>query len=202
MTRFTKRDLLFSIATGLITGFIGWKILEFLKVPEFQSISCSVLIVLVPIAWILGVLLGYFLGRWFAFFMQFGKFAAIGFTNAAVDFGVLNMLIVLTGASTGLAYAPVKALAFLAAVIPSYFWNKFWAFNSRTGLAGFEFAKFLSVAVIDIFVNTAAASLVVLFIDQLFGTTAEQWANIGAAVGSGVALIFSFLGFKFAVFRR
>ena len=92
LNKFTKKDLYFSIITGLLTGFLAWKIFIFLELPEFVGISYAWLTVLIPILWILGVNLGYFLGQWLGFFDQFGKFSAIGFTNAAVDFGVLNIL--------------------------------------------------------------------------------------------------------------
>jgi len=36
---FTKRDLIFSVATGLITGFSVWRILVFLNVPKFGGVS-------------------------------------------------------------------------------------------------------------------------------------------------------------------
>ena len=53
-----------------------------------------------------------------------------------------------------------------------------------------------------IFVNTGISSLVVNFVDPVLNMNAEQWANVAAVVGSGIALIFSFLGFKLAVFKR
>ena len=60
---FTKKDLLFSIATGLITGIIAWQIFVFLGVFEKLGfeIRPAVMILVVPILWILGVNLGYFL---------------------------------------------------------------------------------------------------------------------------------------------
>src|SRR3989338_9969176 len=155
---FTRKDFYFSITTGLITGIIAWRILNFLGLAKIgiwgrsiencrilQTIDCQPiysiyfssdwLILLVPVLWILGVNLVYFLGRWFAFFNQFGKFAAVGFTNAAVDFGVLNLLIANTDISSGGWYSVFKAISFISAIIPSYFWNKYWAFSAKGGSA-------------------------------------------------------------------
>ena len=128
--RFTKRDFVFSVATGLITGFSICRIFHFLKVPEYGGISYVWLLLVVPVVWILGVNLGYFLGRRLEFFNQFGKFAAIGFTNAAVDFGVFNLLIFATGVTAGIWYPVFKVVSFICAVIPSFFWNKYWAFGA------------------------------------------------------------------------
>ncbi len=241
--KFTKKDFYFSIATGLITGFSAWRIFEYLNIPEFgeRTIVCITfpcpgsvggipwisLVFVVPILWILGVNLGYFLGKWLRFFNQFGKFSAIGFTNAAVDFGVLNLLIANTGISSGGWYTIFKAISFMSAVIPSYFWNKYWAFRpaadiardvesqgqirqrddqrsaqDNVGTGTFQFAKFMSIAIVSIFINTSIASLVVNYVHPILGLNLNQWANAGAVAGSAVSLIFSFIGFKIAVFKR
>ncbi len=215
--KFTKKDFYFSVLTGCITGFVAWRIFEFLGVDIFGSLRVNIifhllglpntyvspvwLMVIVPVLWIIGVNLGYFLGRWLKFFNQFGKFAAIGFTNAAVDFGVLNLLIAGTGISAGAWYPVFKGISFISAVIPSYFWNKYWAFEGSEGTS-FEFAKFVSVAVVSIFINTGTASLVVNYVHPLGGLSPAVWANVGAVAGSAVALIFSFVGFKLAVFKK
>ena len=102
---FSKKDSLFSIFTGAGAGLIAWRIFNFLGYARFLEISLAWLILIVPLLWIVGVNLGYFLGRWFSFFNQFGKFVAIGFTNAAVDFGVLNYLISITGITAGGYYS-------------------------------------------------------------------------------------------------
>ncbi len=146
--------------------------------------------------------MGYFLGRWMPFFNQFGKFAAIGFTNFAVDAGVLNILIAYSGFATGIYFSIFKAVSFLAGIIHSYFWNRFWVFESSSQNKREEFIKFFGVGLLAIFVNVGVASFVVNFIDPLFGLHENVWANVGAVVGSAVALVFSFVGFRLLVFRK
>lgn len=200
--KFTKRDLFFSVVTGLITGFSAWRIFNFLNVPVYGGVSYVWLLVIVPIVWILGVNLGYFLGRWFSFFNQFGKFVTIGFTNAAVDFGVLNLLIFTTGITAGIWYPVFKGISFICAVIPSFFWNKYWTFKAGESGGGMaEFFKFISVMILATFINAGTASLVVNFVHPVLGLSATAWANVSAVIGSAVALIFSFTGFKVAVFK-
>ena len=189
--------------TGFYTGFIIWKILVFLNTPLFKEFFYAWLMALIPVFWILGVNLGYFLGRWFSFFNQFGKFAAIGFTNAAVDFGILNLLIFYSGASAGILFSVFKGISFFIAAIHSYFWNKYWAFEAgRSGVSGQEFFKFFGITIVAVLVNVVAASVVVNIIGPQFGLAREAWANIGAVVGSAVALIVSFIGFRTAVFKK
>lgn len=201
--KFSKKDLVFSLITGFYTGFIAWRILEFLEISLFRDISFAWLMVLVPILWILGVNLGYFLGRWIGFFNQFGRFAAIGFTNAAVDFGILNLLIFYSGTSAGILFSVFKGASFLVATTHSYFWNKFWSFEAgNTPVTKEEFVKFFMVTLIALLINVGMASLVVNLIGPQFGISSEAWANVGAIVGSASALIVSFIGFRVAVFKK
>lgn len=201
--RFTKKDLLFSVITGLITGFSAWQIFDFLNVPEFYGLSFSWFLVFMPIFWILGVNLGYFLGKWVEFFNQFGKFVAIGFTNAAVDFGVLNLLIAWTDFATGNIYSLFKAISFTVAVLHSYVWNKHWSFEAGQSQGGSkEFGKFIIVTLIALAVNVGIASFVVNRVSPILNLDTKSWANIGAVVGAAGGLIFSFTGFRVLVFKK
>ena len=203
LQKFTNRDLWFAVLTGLITGTIAWQVFEFLKTPAFYNLPWVTLVVIVPILWILGVLLGYFLGQRLDFFNQFGKFAAIGFTNFAVTVGVLNILLSITGYATGIGYALISGASFLVGLFSSYIWNKYWAFRSNNNQGGgLEFAKFFIVTIIAFGVNVTIASFVVNYIHPLANMNTHQWANIGTIVGSACGLIFSFVGFKLAVFRN
>ena len=203
MAKFSKKDLYFSLITGLTTGFIAWQIFVFLELPEFAGVSYSWLIILIPILWFLGINLGYFLGQWLAFFNQFGKFAAVGLTNAAVYFAILNILISQSGINKGIWYSVFVVLAFTIATVHSYFWNKFWVFETAGNGAGKqEFGKFFGVSIVAGLINVGIASGVVNFVVPLWGLTPNQWANIGGIVGSAVALMASFTGFKLAVFNK
>ena len=198
---FTKKDLFSSLITGFYTGLIAWQILMFLERPGIMGYSFAWLMIVVPIFWILGVNLGYFLGRWINFFNQFGKFAAIGFTNAAVDFGVLNLLIAWSGVATGILYTVFKMISFIISVTHSYFWNRHWVFESQSVEKSKEFFEFISVYLVASAINVGTASAVVFWVDPMFGLSQNAWANIGAVAGSAVALAFSFAGVRTVVFK-
>ena len=110
------RDVRSALITGLTTGIIGWRVLAYLGHTLPLGISPIVLVFVAPIAWVVGVQLGYVLGVMFRPFVQFGRFVAIGFSNAAVDFGVLYILIASTGLAAGLAYSAFKAISFSVAL--------------------------------------------------------------------------------------
>lgn len=196
-----QRDTFSALATGLTTGLIAWRILVYLGSTLPFNIPTISLVLIIPILWVTGVQFGYFLGLFFRPMSQFGRFAAIGFANAAVDFGVLYLFISMTGIAAGFLYALFKALSFTVATVHSYFWNKFWAFEagaSRGGAA--EILRFTSVALTSVLVNVLVATVVVFLRPASFN--AEAWAGVGAIAGSATALIFSFAGFRAFVFKK
>ena len=199
----TKKDLKFAIITGLTTGIIAWRVLLFLGTTEIYGISTIWLVVVVPLAWIVGVKLGYVLGRWMAFFNQFGKFVAVGFTNAAVDFGILNLQISLTGIESGWHYSLFKSVSFVVAVMHSYVWNKYWVFDSASSSGGrSEFFKFLTVNLVAIVFNVGIASFVVNYVTPFGGIDTKVWANIGAVIGSACSIFLTFIGARLFVFKK
>ncbi len=200
MIHFTRRDAASAAITGVTTGFITWCLWLYNGVPVVGGISAAWLIAIVPVLWIAGVAFGYFLGQWIPFFNQFGKFVAVGFTNATVDFGVLYLLIAVSGIATGVYFSLFKLVSFSVALAHSYFWNKFWAFSGASGNRTGELARFFAVTVAALVINVVSASLIVNAVGPLFGLDVRQWAGIGAVVGSAVSLIFSFVGFRLVVF--
>ena len=196
-----KKDIRSAVITGLTTGVIGWRGLAFLGQTLPAGIDPIILVPLVPILWVAGVQLGYFLSMFFRPFGQFGRFACIGFANAAVDFGVLYTLIGLTGVAEGTSFSLFKAISFSFAVVHSYLWNKYWAFEAVHTLGdNRELLSFIGVSLASLVVNVGVASLVVAARPGSFD--AASWAGISAIVGSAVSLIFSFTGFRVFVFRK
>lgn len=195
----TKRDVVSALITGLTTGVIAWRILVFLEM-NF-GVPLVLLALVTPIFWVAGVQLGYALGVLWAPMTQFGRFVAVGFANAMVDFGILYFFIALTEIAGGIGYAAFKGISFLVAVVHSYLWNKYWSFEAGSSSGGVsEIGRFIIVALVAVVVNVGVASAVVL--SQPTRADPHVWAGIGAIAGSASALIFSFIGFRIFVFRR
>lgn len=137
------------------------------------------------------------LSKRFRVLEQFGKFAAVGTLNTLIDLGILNLLILVTGLSSGLAYAGFKAISFIGGTTNSYFWNKFWTFGSRLPVTGREYIRFAGFTLVGVGINVTVASLVVTFI----GDGGKLFANIGALCGVFSALLWNFLMYKNSVFK-
>lgn len=213
MTSFSKKDYIIAVIAGFLTGLFALPIVINLGVVfPFRIV---LLLIGIPILWFFGMILGSILGKVFAIFFQFVKFVVTGFLNMALDFGILNILIVITGFNAGTVYSLFKSISFIAANINSYIWNKFWTFKTvipagrgegggeegKTAAISKEYTKFLIVSLIGLGINVGAASLVVNGIGVQFGLSADLWANVGALIGSAAALFWNFIGYKLIVFK-
>ncbi len=89
---------------------------------------------------------------------QLVRFVGIGFLNTAVDFAVLNFLMFYFDVFKGYAVGGFAAVSFTAAMLHSYFWNKYWAFRQQdqlrliANLGQFFAAAVLGVAILALVV--------------------------------------------------
>jgi putative flippase GtrA len=133
---------------------------------------------------------------------QIAKFAAVGAFNTFLDWGVLNLLIVITGIADGIGFSLFKGTSFILAAISAYFWNKYWTFNSKEKTSKQEVGRFISVSIIGFIINVALASLIIFIFHKTTAITPEQLANVAAACATLASLVWNFLGYKLFVFKK
>ena len=203
-----KIDIISPIVLGLIIAAL---LISLLKVLETQLqitgnkaiLIQLALIVLVPSSLVLWVYITFNLGKRRHIFFQFGKFLPIGVANTAIDFGSLNLLILMSGVDKGLWFSVFKGISFVCAVTNSYLWNRYWTFESGgTEGIGREFLKFLIVAGIGFVINVAVASFIVNYVEPFDGVSPILWANIGAFASIVIVILWNFFGYKFLVFKK
>jgi len=120
-----KIDIISPIVLGLI---IAAFIISLLRITESDILLTStnpallqlLIVLLVPSLLVLWVYITFHLGKKRHVFFQFGKFIPIGVSNTAIDFGVLNLLILTSGADKGLLFSAFKGISFVCAVTNSY----------------------------------------------------------------------------------
>jgi len=134
------------------------------------------------------------------FNLQFMKFILVGFLNTAVDFGILNLLMVIFRVYAGWSFSLFKAISFSCAVTNSYFFNKFWTFQKRDKAKIQEFSRFLIISIIALLTNVSLASLLVNKIGPQFGISPILWANLSAFAAVGITTLINFFGYKYLVF--
>ncbi|MBU2633577.1 GtrA family protein [Patescibacteria group bacterium] len=199
-----KKDYLISIIVGLVTVLF---VLPSLRNMEFGGwLFVVVLFFVVPVLWVIGLFLGKFLSKWLSFIYQFAKFVIVGFLNTAIDFGVLNILSMMTGLTSGFLVGGVNIPGFTLAAINSYFWQKFWVFKKKEVQGEKtnynDFFTFVAVVLVGVFINGGIVVLLTTYIHPFGGLSPERWLNVAKIIATAVSLIWSFLGFKFLVFKK
>ena len=196
----SKKNLIISLVAALLVAVLSFPTI--VNVTESFSTNFQILISLgLGALTFIGLLLTHFLSKWVTVLWQVGKFIVAGGLNTFVDFGILNLLILFTGVAAGGQFSVFKGVAFTAAVINSYYWNKYWTFEFKEKKKG-EFLEFIVVSVIGLGINVGVASIVVNVVGPLGGISPVVWANIGAFAATLTALAWNFVGYKFIVFKK
>lgn len=200
--KLTSRDITFGAINGLIFGALLPIVLKNMNIAISTNIGFVIAIAFTILA-AAGVVIGYFLSRYIKIIFQIAKFGCVGAANFAVDIGVLNLLIFLSGSAAGAAYTLFKIISFIFAVTNSYIWNKIWTFKKvDTKETGKEFGQFIIISVIGLVLNAVIASILVNVVGPLGGIKVKTWASVSAAVASICVMAWNFVGYKFWVFKK
>ena len=134
---------------------------------------------------------------------QIAKFGIVGALNSTVDFGIMNLLILLTGLTSGAGFLAIKSISASLGVTNSYLCNKYWTFERLTSAASLsELLSFLVVSLVGVGLNVLGAAVVVNVIGAPSSVSPRLWANIGALSAAALTMIANFLGYKYLVFRQ
>jgi putative flippase GtrA len=150
----------------------------------------------------LALLFAWFISKYIPIVFQIAKFGAVGAFNTFLDWGILNLLIAITGISSGIGFSLFKSISFIIAAISAYFWNKYWTFEATNKSNKQEVGKFIIISVSGFIINVGLASLIVTLFAHSTLLTPEQLANVAAALATLASLIWNFLGYKLFVFKK
>lgn len=164
-----------------------------------QPILLAVWFVVLPVLAVVGMYIAGLISQKIKVLWQVAKFALVGVSNTAIDFGVLNFLILQTNYTQGTGIGLINAPSFLLAIINSYFWNRRWVFgDSKQG----NFFVFAIITIIGLAINTSVIVGITTFITPLFGVSPTIWANIAKVFATAFSMVWNFAGYKLIVFRR
>ena len=197
------RDVALALVVGFMTGALAIPVVINLGIDIRVPLLSAPFIIAVLFA--SGLMVASLVADRVPSFFEFSKFAIVGVLNSGVDFGVLNSLILVTGAAAGVAFLAFKSVSVTLGVINSYLWNKYWTFQvnvSEPGAARREMVAFLVVTLAAVAVNVAGADVIVNVIGAPRGVSGKLWANVGAISGAGLTLFTNFFGYKFFVFKK
>jgi putative flippase GtrA len=198
-----KKDALLSLLCGALTAAFAFLVIKNPYVTEFAGLAkyASYLIVL-PVIFFIGALVGKFLEKFMPVLYQIVKFGEVGVLNTFVDMGVLNLLIAVTGITSGAQIGLLNTVSFLLAVTNSYFWNKVWTFKTNNQAQSKTFAQFVLVSIVGWGINTGIVILGTSVIAPALGLSAGAWANVIKLLATFVSMVWNFIGYKFFVFKN
>ncbi len=206
----SKKDYALISFIGISFALFSIPILQNIKLSflPINSVSIVLLIIFFLALANFGLWISAIIAKKIPVIFQIAKYGAVGAFNTFLDWGVVNLLIALTGIVKGGWFSVFAGTGFIVANIGSFFWNKYWTFTTATNQGNqaskdkLDLIQFFAVSLIGFGVKVLAASLVVNVIGTPSGFTNEQWANIGNVAGTALSMVWNFLGYKFWVFKK
>jgi putative flippase GtrA len=199
----TKNDYLLVSIVGLFFGLFALPAIKNIKIAilPVNFINGVTIVLCFTILSVIALWLSVLLNKKIPVF-QITKFAATGSLNTSINFGVLNILMILTDINIGIGYTIFVGVAFLISNVNSYFWNKYWTYSSRKKANIKEYGEFITVSLIGLFLTVVIASATVNLINRPASVSPQRWANIGSAFATIVQFLWNFGGYKFIVFKE
>jgi len=209
---FGKGDIIGALIIGEV---IAWLLFLMVRVnaPELPlpsglasavsspAVALAVAVVL-PLLSAAGLFAAYVVSAVSSVLYRISKYALVGALNTFIDLGVLNAFILLTGQSEDFSFLVFKGVGFTAAVINSYFWNRYWTFESSDTNKRKEFVQFIIVSFGGLIVNVGTAWVIVGVVGPQGDIAPQVWANIAALSATATSLVWNFIGYKFWVFDK
>ncbi len=129
--------------------------------------------------------------------LQIIKFVITGLLNTCIDFGVFNLLLIITGAQSPQSIALINTLAVSMAIANSYILNRHWTFaaDKRKG----QLQRFIIASLIGIIINSSS---VILFARLLGGSDFSSYLLLNTAkiLGAALSTVWNFLAYRNWVF--
>jgi putative flippase GtrA len=134
-------------------------------------------------------------------FVGYAKFSVVGLTNVVVDYGTLNLLLLLFPTTDHNYLVAYNLVAVLLANTNSYLWNTRWTFRSRVRPDYRQKVIFTAQALLNVGVSSAVLWLAARFLFEYTTLPSIIVGNLAKILSSVVATTLSFLILRSLVFR-
>ena len=120
---------------------------------------------------------------------RFLKFAAVGAIGAVVDFGILNLLLLL-----GLPYVLAGTISFIAAVLNNFIWNRYWTYpDSRSKKVSSQLIQFAIINAIGLGIRIPLLAFLEKVLIGLAETYLHDWIFSAEFLGHNTGLAIAIL---------
>ena len=135
--------------------------------------------------------------------IRFSKFTIVGFSNAVVDIGTLNLFMWLVSTRDPSVLALYNGVALLLANLNSYLWNTRWTFRSRAKRRDFrQRALFALQVLVNIAISNGLFWALIHPIIVYTEVPTYLAGNVAKIISVIVASTISFFIMRFVVFSR
>ncbi len=133
---------------------------------------------------------------------RFSKFSLVGLTNAAVDFGVLNLFLWLEPTREVTLLVCYNGVALVLANLNSYVWNTLWTFRGRAEHDLRQVVLFVLQAFVNIGISNGLFWVLIHPIVVYTDVPTYLAGNVAKIISVTVASTISFFIMRYVVFSR
>ena len=134
--------------------------------------------------------------------VKYAQFSLVGGSNALVDFGVLNLLLLISPTRSPEVLVAYNVVALVLTNANSYLWNTLWTFRHRAR----HDARQVGLFTVQGMLNVAVGGLVLWLLAHWLVAYTDLSPLVGGNVAKVVSMVaastMSFLFLRFFVFRR
>jgi len=133
---------------------------------------------------------------------RFFRFAIVGAIGAVVDFGILNLLMLV-----GVSFIAAGVVSFICAVLNNFLWNRFWTYpDSRSKPVSRQLVQFAIINVVGLGIRTPLLAflekVLIPFFERIlpagFFFPADVVAhNIALAIAILVVMLWNFIANRY-----
>ena len=136
---------------------------------------------------------------WGVLFWQIVRFGIVGILNTTIDVLTLNILLWHFPTHNANLLLLYNSIAYTLGALNSFSLNKYWTFQHRQTISGWELVRFAIVNVAGILCNDSIIWIVARTLFPLFAS-GLLWANASKLVAVSGTMMLSYLGMRLWVF--
>lgn len=133
---------------------------------------------------------------------QYVHFSLVGLSNAVVDLGILNLLLLIYPTDDSLILVVDNTIAVAAAILNSYIWNSRWTFRKAATGSRRERALFVAQGILNVVVNDLVLLGMTTVLEPKEDLGYLVISNLAKLVAMLTASTLSFFLLRTIVFRR
>ena len=134
--------------------------------------------------------------------IRYTQFSLVGASNALIDLGVLNLILVIGPTRSPGRLVLYNAGALILANLNSYLWNTLWTFRHRSNHDARQLSLFVVQAALNVAVGSLVLWLAAHWLVAYTGLAPLIGGNIAKVLSMVVASTISFFLLRFVVFRQ